>query len=51
MPSVEEELSRIIPVLDILDTYNIPFSVDTCRNEVVRELLKYKNLLYINDIS
>lgn len=51
MPSVEEELSRIIPVLDILDTYNIPFSVDTCRSEVVRELLKYKNLLYINDIS
>lgn len=51
MPSVEEELSRILPVLDILDTYNIPFSVDTCRNEVVKEILKYKNLDYINDIS
>lgn len=51
MPSIDEELSRIIPVLDILDRYNIAFSVDTCRSEVVKEILNYKNLCYINDIS
>lgn len=51
MPTVEEELSRIIPILDLLDEYNISFSVDTCRSEVVKELLNYKNLVYINDIS
>jgi len=51
MPSVTEELSRILPILDILDKYDIPFSVDTCRNEVVEKILKYKNLAYINDIS
>ena len=51
IPSVFEELSRLLPVLDILDTYNIPFSVDTCRSEVVKELIRYKNLAYINDIS
>lgn len=51
MPSISEELSRILPVLNILDNYNIPFSVDTCRSEIVKEILKYKNLAYINDIS
>ncbi|USN59416.1 MAG: dihydropteroate synthase [Candidatus Peribacteria bacterium] len=51
LPTVEEELGRILPVLDVLDTYHMPFSVDTCRSEVVKEILKYKNLRYTNDIS
>ncbi len=51
MPSVKEELSRIIPILDYLDTLNIDFSVDTCRSKVVEKIIKYKNLKYINDIS
>jgi dihydropteroate synthase len=51
MPSVEEELSRIIPILDIVDNLNVQFSVDTCRSEVVEKILKYKNLAYINDVS
>jgi dihydropteroate synthase len=37
--------------LDLLDNYNIDFSVDTCRSEVVKKIIKYKNLVYINDIS
>ena len=51
LPSVEEELKRLIPILDLLDNYNINFSVDTCRSEVVEKILEYKNLVYINDIS
>jgi len=51
MPTVEEELKRIKPILDYLDDLNISFSVDTCRNEIVKEIVKYKNLKYINDIS
>ena len=51
IPSVKEELNRLLPVLDYIDTLNIDFSVDTCRSEVVEKLLKYKNLKYINDIS
>jgi len=51
MPSVEEELSRILPVMKLLENYDIPVSVDTCRSEVVKEILKFKNLRYINDIS
>lgn len=51
MPSVEEELERLIPVLDLLDNYGIDFSVDTCRSAVVERIIHYKNLRYINDIS
>ena len=51
MPSVVEELSRILPVMELLGNYDIPVSVDTCRSEVVKEILKFKNLRYINDIS
>jgi len=51
LPTVEEELKRIIPILDLLEKYNIDFSVDTCRSEVVGKIIKYKNLIYINDIS
>ena len=51
LPSVEEELSRIIPVLKILEKQNIPVSVDTCRSEVVKEILQFSNVKYINDIS
>ena len=51
IPTVENELKRILPILDYLDTLDVDFSVDTCRSRVVKELLKYKNLKYINDIS
>ena len=51
MPSVQEELSRILPVMELLENYDIPVSVDTCRSEVVKEILRFKNLRYINDIS
>lgn len=51
MPSVQVELSRIIPVLDILEEKKIFFSVDTCRSEVIKNLLCYTQLKYINDIS
>jgi len=51
IPSIEEELKRLLPILDYLDTLNIDFSVDTCRSEIVEKLIKYKNLRYINDIS
>lgn len=51
MPSVKEELERILPILEYLETLEIEVSVDTCRSEVVKEILKFKNLKYINDIS
>ena len=51
MPEIEEELRRILPVMELLENYDVPVSVDTCRNEVVKEILHFKNLRYINDIS
>ncbi|MDD2870788.1 MAG: dihydropteroate synthase [Candidatus Gracilibacteria bacterium] len=51
LPSIEEELDRIIPVLEYLESLDVEVSVDTCRSEVVKELVKYKNIKYINDIS
>ncbi len=51
MPTVEEELSRILPVMEILESYDVPVSVDTCRSGVVEKILHFKNLRYINDIS
>lgn len=51
MPTIKEELDRIIPILDYLDNFDIKISVDTCRSEVVEKILKYKNIKYINDIS
>jgi len=44
LPSVEVELERIIPILELLETYRIAVSVDTCRSEVVKEILKFKKL-------
>ncbi len=51
IPSVEEEIKRVLPVLDILEKYNIDVSIDTCRSEVVEKILKYKCIKCINDIS
>jgi dihydropteroate synthase len=51
MPTVSEELSRIIPVLKFLEKYKIDVSVDTCRSDVVKEVIRFKNVKYINDIS
>ncbi len=51
IPSVDDELERIIPILEILKNYNISVSVDTFRYDVVKKVLTYKNVDYINDIS
>ena len=51
IPSVEQELSRIIPVLEVLQDYDIPVSVDTFRSEVVAQVLQYDNVKYINDVT
>lgn len=51
LPSVSEELTRILPIVDYANTLWIPLSVDTCRSEVVEKILPYKNVKYINDIS
>lgn len=51
MPSISEELTRLLPVLDYLDNLNITYSVDSCRSEIIQKLIKYNNLKYINDIS
>lgn len=51
MPSVDEELSRIMPVIKYMDLLNIQISVDTCRSEVVKEIITFRNLRFINDIS
>ena len=51
IPSIEVELSRIIPILELLEDYKIAVSVDTCRHEIIEKILKFKNLKFINDIS
>ncbi len=51
MPEIDEELRRILPVMELLENYDIPVSVDTCRSEIVKEIIHFKNLRYINDIS
>ena len=51
MPTVEEELARILPVMELLESYDVSVSVDTCRSGVVEKILHFKNLRYINDIS
>lgn len=49
--SVEEELKRVIPVIEALAReVNIPVSVDTYRSEVADEALK-AGALIVNDIS
>jgi dihydropteroate synthase len=49
--STDEELSRLIPVLEALAKLSIPVSVDTRRTEVMREVLQFDNVSMINDIS
>ena len=51
IPSIEEELERILPILEFLETKDIEISVDTCRSEILKKILKFKNIKYINDIS
>ncbi len=51
MPSILEELSRILPVLEYLETQNTEVSVDTCRSEILKEIIWFKCIKYINDIS
>jgi dihydropteroate synthase len=47
--TVEEELSRLLPVLDALDGCGVPISVDTYKPEVMRAALLHGASM-INDI-
>lgn len=49
--SPEEEWERLQPVLDQLDLKNIPVSIDTFRDEVIRKLVKTYPIAWINDVS
>jgi dihydropteroate synthase len=49
--SLEDELARVIPVIDALkDRLKIPISIDTCKAEVAKQALK-AGASMINDIS
>jgi len=50
--SIEEELSRVIPVVELLQQYfpNTPLSIDTFRSEVAQKSLE-KGAAMINDVS
>lgn len=47
--SVEEEWNRLRPVLPLLR--DIPFSLDTCRSEIVRRVYDSAGPFIVNDIS
>lgn len=49
--SAEEEWERLQPVLDQLDLQNIPVSIDTYRDDVIKKLLKNYPIAWINDVS
>lgn len=51
IPSIEEELRRIIPTIAELNRLKIPICVETSRAGVLREVKKYENVSYINDTS
>lgn len=48
--SATEELDRILPILELLSTYNTPISLDTRRAEVMGEALSLGCVDMINDI-
>ena len=49
--SVDEELSRVIPVIETLkEKLNIPISIDTVKHKVMREAL-LSGAVMVNDIS
>jgi dihydropteroate synthase len=48
--SVQQELARVLPVIEALQRSNIPISVDTCKPEVMRAALD-AGADIINDIS
>ena len=48
--SASEELDRVLPVLELLSTYNTPVSLDTRKAEVMREALSLGHVDMINDI-
>lgn len=51
VPSIDEELNRIIPPLKQISQLNVALSIETCRADIVKEVIKYKNVKYINDTS
>ena len=48
--SIEEELSRVLPVVEALHDRNVPVSVDTCKAEVMRAAIA-AGAAMINDIN
>ncbi len=48
--SVEEELRRVLPVVEALRNGNVPVSVDTCKTEVMRAVIG-AGAAMINDID
>lgn len=48
--SIAEELDRVLPILELLSTYNTPISLDTRKAEVMREALSMGHVDMINDI-
>ncbi|MDD5240116.1 MAG: dihydropteroate synthase [Sulfuricella sp.] len=48
--SVEEELRRVLPVVEALSGRNVPVSVDTCKTRVMREAIA-AGAAMINDIG
>lgn len=48
--SVEEELRRVLPVVEALSGRNVPLSVDTCKTRVMREAIA-AGAAMINDID
>ncbi|MCE5180972.1 MAG: dihydropteroate synthase [Betaproteobacteria bacterium] len=48
--SVEEELQRVLPVVEALSGRNVPMSVDTCKTRVMREAIA-AGAAMINDID
>jgi dihydropteroate synthase len=49
--SIQEELDRVLPVLEALKSFGVPLSLDTRRTEVMQTALVTGNVDMINDIS
>ena len=48
--SEDEELARVMPVLEEVVTYGVPVSIDTMRSEVAKAAIK-TGVKYVNDVS
>jgi dihydropteroate synthase len=48
--SVDEELRRVLPVIEAAKSFNIPLSIDTCKTEVMQAALQV-GVDMVNDIA